>query len=410
MTPSSTSAATSTAGVVATQTPSSAPVTYGISFSFAAGVAGTVAVGVPGTARVAAAAFTPASGGRTFITAPGGGMADADLRVAAAAWRRRGAAAAAGLAGGLSGGDPALGGCRRYCRRGWAYRGGACGSRGSGSGRRGRGGGSRGGVAAASATAVDGAVTVVLRVAAAADGSAPAGLADEITVCGVVRTGSGWALTSPRQTVCVGGGRGRGGGGVYPLLRVWGLPRAAPQPPPPPPPPAAAAGIAAPSNTGSSVSPSPPPPPSTLAGVVPPPLPVGIPPTPPATDADCVVCLSAPRSVLVLPCRHVCLCADCAAMYTSRSPWCPVCRARLGRLLALETPAGGAWGGGGGLSPPAAAASAADDDDDDDAAGATTVTATATPPTDCHADRGARCEPPAAVAGTALRRAAAVGA
>lgn len=40
-------------------------------------------------------------------------------------------------------------------------------------------------------------------------------------------------------------------------------------------------------------------------------------------DEDCVVCLTDPKKVLLLPCRHLCVCANCL-VYISK---CPVCRA-----------------------------------------------------------------------------------
>lgn len=38
---------------------------------------------------------------------------------------------------------------------------------------------------------------------------------------------------------------------------------------------------------------------------------------------DCVVCQSAAVSVVLLPCRHACVCNSCAAYFQS----CPICRA-----------------------------------------------------------------------------------
>ena len=41
---------------------------------------------------------------------------------------------------------------------------------------------------------------------------------------------------------------------------------------------------------------------------------------------DCVICLSAPRDTTALPCRHMCMCRDCAVALKARSNKCPVCR------------------------------------------------------------------------------------
>ena len=45
--------------------------------------------------------------------------------------------------------------------------------------------------------------------------------------------------------------------------------------------------------------------------------------TPPNDDSKlCSVCLDQDKSVMLEPCRHVCLCQECAPMQTS----CPICR------------------------------------------------------------------------------------
>ena len=48
-------------------------------------------------------------------------------------------------------------------------------------------------------------------------------------------------------------------------------------------------------------------------------------------SGDCVICLDAPKEMLLEPCRHVCLCADCAARVTE----CPVCRSKVRRRMRL---------------------------------------------------------------------------
>ncbi|PAA71222.1 hypothetical protein BOX15_Mlig009484g1 [Macrostomum lignano] len=57
--------------------------------------------------------------------------------------------------------------------------------------------------------------------------------------------------------------------------------------------------------------------------------------SPSSSDADgsCVVCQSAPASILLLPCRHACVCADCAARLPS--DLCPLCRRLAHSRLAL---------------------------------------------------------------------------
>jgi len=50
---------------------------------------------------------------------------------------------------------------------------------------------------------------------------------------------------------------------------------------------------------------------------------------------ECVICLTNPKEVVILHCRHVCLCHSCAT--TSSTSWsyqCPVCRGRVSAMCA----------------------------------------------------------------------------
>ncbi|KAF8820316.1 RING zinc finger protein [Cardiosporidium cionae] len=51
---------------------------------------------------------------------------------------------------------------------------------------------------------------------------------------------------------------------------------------------------------------------------------------------ECVICLSAKRTTAVLPCRHMCLCDDCANIMRIQSDKCPICRQNVSSLLQLE--------------------------------------------------------------------------
>mmetsp|Transcript_16388 Transcript_16388/g.40469 ORF Transcript_16388/g.40469 Transcript_16388/m.40469 type:complete len:309 (-) Transcript_16388:308-1234(-) len=61
--------------------------------------------------------------------------------------------------------------------------------------------------------------------------------------------------------------------------------------------------------------------------------------TVPGTEGDgqeCVVCLSAPREVVVLHCKHVCLCKACANVTSSTwSYQCPICRGRVAAFVGV---------------------------------------------------------------------------
>lgn len=52
---------------------------------------------------------------------------------------------------------------------------------------------------------------------------------------------------------------------------------------------------------------------------------------------DCVICLSNPREVAILHCRHVCLCLSCAKITSSTwSFQCPVCRGRVAAMVGCQ--------------------------------------------------------------------------
>jgi len=49
--------------------------------------------------------------------------------------------------------------------------------------------------------------------------------------------------------------------------------------------------------------------------------------------ADCIVCMSNPRDVILLTCGHVCVCSNCATMLPSNR--CPVCRSQIDRVQSF---------------------------------------------------------------------------
>lgn len=56
-----------------------------------------------------------------------------------------------------------------------------------------------------------------------------------------------------------------------------------------------------------------------------------------ADGGDCVICLTKPREVAILHCRHVCLCRSCATITSSTwSFQCPVCRGRVAKMVGLD--------------------------------------------------------------------------
>lgn len=53
------------------------------------------------------------------------------------------------------------------------------------------------------------------------------------------------------------------------------------------------------------------------------------------SEAICVVCMSAPRSVAIFPCRHMCVCPACAEMVRVQTARCPICRCVVESLLDM---------------------------------------------------------------------------
>ena len=54
-------------------------------------------------------------------------------------------------------------------------------------------------------------------------------------------------------------------------------------------------------------------------------------------ESTCVICLTDIRNVLLLPCRHICLCGSCAENLKFQSANCPICRIPFRALLQINT-------------------------------------------------------------------------
>ncbi|KAK7285063.1 hypothetical protein RJT34_19821 [Clitoria ternatea] len=50
----------------------------------------------------------------------------------------------------------------------------------------------------------------------------------------------------------------------------------------------------------------------------------------------CVICLSEPRDTIVHPCRHMCMCSECAKVLRFQTNRCPICRQPVERLLEIN--------------------------------------------------------------------------
>ena len=53
-------------------------------------------------------------------------------------------------------------------------------------------------------------------------------------------------------------------------------------------------------------------------------------------NRECIICLSEKRDTIVLPCRHMCLCAECAGLLSNRADRCPICREGCQALLQIS--------------------------------------------------------------------------
>ncbi|XP_031502837.1 probable E3 ubiquitin-protein ligase LOG2 [Nymphaea colorata] len=51
---------------------------------------------------------------------------------------------------------------------------------------------------------------------------------------------------------------------------------------------------------------------------------------------ECVICLSEPRDTTVLPCRHMCMCSECAKVLRFQTNRCPICRQPIEWLLEIN--------------------------------------------------------------------------
>ncbi|KAI3448660.1 hypothetical protein Pfo_005325 [Paulownia fortunei] len=51
---------------------------------------------------------------------------------------------------------------------------------------------------------------------------------------------------------------------------------------------------------------------------------------------ECIICLTEVKNTAVLPCRHMCMCSDCAKELRLQSNKCPVCRQPIEELLEIK--------------------------------------------------------------------------
>uniref|UniRef100_N1QTZ8 Putative E3 ubiquitin-protein ligase MGRN1 n=1 Tax=Aegilops tauschii TaxID=37682 RepID=N1QTZ8_AEGTA len=51
---------------------------------------------------------------------------------------------------------------------------------------------------------------------------------------------------------------------------------------------------------------------------------------------ECVICKIGPRDTVVFPCRHLCMCSECAQALRFQSNKCPICRQPVEKLMEIK--------------------------------------------------------------------------
>ncbi|KAL9390440.1 hypothetical protein Peur_019045 [Populus x canadensis] len=55
---------------------------------------------------------------------------------------------------------------------------------------------------------------------------------------------------------------------------------------------------------------------------------------------ECVICMTEPKDTAVLPCRHMCMCSECAKELRLQSNKCPICRQPIEQLIGIKINSG----------------------------------------------------------------------
>ncbi|KAL5541670.1 hypothetical protein UlMin_009380 [Ulmus minor] len=51
---------------------------------------------------------------------------------------------------------------------------------------------------------------------------------------------------------------------------------------------------------------------------------------------ECVICMTEPKDTFVLPCRHMCMCSECAKELRLQSNKCPICRQPIEEIVGIK--------------------------------------------------------------------------
>jgi len=55
-----------------------------------------------------------------------------------------------------------------------------------------------------------------------------------------------------------------------------------------------------------------------------------------ALTEDCVICRSEAKDTVFIPCRHLCICSQCAQVLKYQSNKCPICRSSVRSMLSVN--------------------------------------------------------------------------
>ena len=53
-------------------------------------------------------------------------------------------------------------------------------------------------------------------------------------------------------------------------------------------------------------------------------------------DKECLICLTETRSVIIMPCGHLCVCSQCGTEIHKQKYTCPICRGPINSLVPFD--------------------------------------------------------------------------
>jgi len=53
-------------------------------------------------------------------------------------------------------------------------------------------------------------------------------------------------------------------------------------------------------------------------------------------EKECLVCLDEEKNTVIMPCGHLCICAECGKGLVKNKHTCPVCRGHISSLIPIK--------------------------------------------------------------------------